>query len=197
MNIGVDIDDTITDIKKEFYNSGFNYLKELGKPLPKTNKIIEDVKNDGSCYQKYFNFNDDEFMFFIRDIQDVTMNNAKPRYFAVQAINKLKAIGNKIIIITARDTVFHEDPYKLSKDWLDKNNIMYDKIVVNAKNKYIEIQNQKIDLFIDDSLTNCTASALLGIKTIRITNEIKKSFVNKNIVYFSNWKDIYNYIINL
>ena len=27
--------------------------------------------------------------------------------------------------------------------------------------------------------------------------EIKKSFVNKNIVYFSNWKDIYNYIINL
>ena len=74
---------------------------------------------------------------------------------------------------------------------------MYDKIVVNAKNKSIEIQNQKIDLFIDDSLTNCTASALLGIKTIRITNEIKKSFVNKNIVYFSNWKDIYNYIINL
>ena len=44
MNIGVDIDDTITDIKKEFYNSGFNYLKELGKPLPKTNKIIEDLK---------------------------------------------------------------------------------------------------------------------------------------------------------
>ena len=197
MNIGVDIDDTITDIKKEFYNSGFNYLKELGKPLPKTNKIIEDVKNDGSCYQKYFNFNDDEFMFFMRNIQEEIMNNAKPRDFAVQAINKLKAMGNKIIIITARDTVFHEDPYKLSKDWLDKNNIMYDKIVVNAKNKSIEIQNQKIDLFIDDSLTNCTASALLGIKTIRITNEIKKSFVNKNIVYFSNWKDIYNYIINL
>lgn len=42
MNIGIDIDDTLTDIKNDFIQSGFNYLMELGKELPKTNIIVQD-----------------------------------------------------------------------------------------------------------------------------------------------------------
>lgn len=136
-------------------------------------------------------------MYFMKDIQESIMNNASPRKFAVDAINLLRNMGNKIIIITARDTTFHDDPYMLSKNWLDKNNITYDKIVVNARNKAFALMKEKIDIFIDDSLTNCTASAMLGIRTIRITNETKKKFVNDNIIYFRNWKEIFNYIIRL
>lgn len=197
MNIGIDIDDTLTDIKNDFIQSGFNYLMELGKELPKTNIIVQDLKNDGSAYKEYFKFSDEEFMYFMKDIQESIMNNASPRKFAVDAINLLRNMGNKIIIITARDTTFHDDPYMLSKNWLDKNNITYDKIVVNARNKAFALMKEKIDIFIDDSLTNCTASAMLGIRTIRITNETKKKFVNDNIIYFRNWKEIFNYIIRL
>lgn len=49
---------------------------------------------------------------------------------------------------------------------------------------------RKIDLFIDDSESNCLKVESAGIKTIRVSN--KKS--NKDLISFNKWKDIYNYI---
>ena len=106
--------------------------------------------------------------------------------------DKLKNDGNEIIIITARDSEFHDDPYKYSKDWLDKNNIYYDKLVVNARNKKIACIEEKIDLFIDDSESNCLNVKKAEIKTIRVCNKIEEN--NSNLICFNNWNDIYSYI---
>ena len=87
---------------------------------------IEDKYNNGSKWQELFHFNYKELKYFLKDIQEGITNKAIPRDNAVNVINKLKNDGHKIIIITARDSEFHDDPYKYSKDWLDKNNIYYD-----------------------------------------------------------------------
>jgi len=70
-------------------------------------------------------------------------------------IHNLKELGHTIIIITARTDEFHDNPYRQSKEWLEKNNIEYDKLVVNARDKGMACIEEKIDLYIDDNLNNC------------------------------------------
>ena len=191
MRIGIDIDDTLTDVKNELIKAGENYARSLGKDI-KVDKNFEDKNNNGNKWQEMFQFNYDELKYFLKDIQESITNKAKPRENVVEVINKLKNDGNEIIIITARDSEFHDDPYKYSKDWLDKNNIYYDKLVVNARNKEDACIEEKIDLFIDDSESNCLKVNKAGIKTIRVCNEIEEN--NSNLIYFNNWNDIYSYI---
>ena len=191
MRIGIDIDDTLTDVKDELIKAGENYARSLGKDI-KVDKNFEDKNNNGNKWQEMFQFNYEELKYFLKDIQESITNKAKPREDVVEVINKLKNDGNEIIIITARDSEFHDDPYKYSKDWLDKNNIYYDKLVVNARNKEDTCIEEKIDLFIDDSESNCLKVNKAGIKTIRVCNEIENN--NSNLICFNNWNDIYSYI---
>lgn len=191
MRIGIDIDDTLTDVKNELIKAGENYARSLGKDI-KVDKNFEDKNNNGNKWQEMFQFNYEELKYFLKDIQESITNKANPRENVVEVINKLKNDGNEIIIITARDSEFHDDPYKYSKDWLDKNNIYYDKLVVNARNKEDACIEEKIDLFIDDSKSNCLNVKNAGIKTIRVCNEIEDN--NSNLICFNNWNDIYSYI---
>lgn len=191
MRIGIDIDDTLTDVKNELIKAGENYARSLGKDI-KVDKNFEDKNNNGNKWQEMFQFNYEELKYFLKDIQESITNKAKPRENVVEVINKLKNDGNEIIIITARDSEFHDDPYKYSKDWLDKNNIYYDKLVVNARNKEDSCIEEKIDLFIDDSESNCLKVNKAGIKTIRVCNEIENN--NSNLICFNNWNDIYSFI---
>ena len=191
MRIGIDIDDTLTNVKAELLKAGENYARSLGKDI-KVDKNFEDKNNNGNKWQEMFQFNYEELKYFLKDIQESITNKAKPRENVVEIINKLKNDGNEIIIITARDSEFHDDPYKYSKDWLDKNNIYYDKLVVNARDKKIACIEEKIDLFIDDSESNCLKVNSAGIKTIIVCNKIEED--NSNLICFNNWNDIYSYI---
>lgn len=192
MKIGIDIDNTLTEVQKELNCAAYNYAKKLGKNINEHCNFQEDINNNGNFYMEKFNFNYDELKYFLKDIQEQIINNALPRKNAVNCIKKLKEKGNKIYIITARDSEFHNDPYKLSKDWLDKNNIEYDKLIVNARQKAPICKKEKIDIFIDDQLNNCIDIANLGIQTIRISeNEINYN----NIVNLKNWNEIYNFIV--
>ena len=114
MRIGIDIDDTLTDVKDELIEAGEKYARSLGKDI------------------------------------------------------------------------------KVDKNFEDKNNIYYDKLVVNARDKKIACIEEKIDLFIDDSESNCLNVKKAGIKTIRVCNEIENN--NSNLICFNNWNDIYSYI---
>ncbi len=191
MKIGIDIDDTLTDVKDELIKAGEKYARSLGKDI-KVEKNFEDKNNNGNKWQEMFQFNYDELKYFLKDIQESITNKAKPRENVVEVIKKLRNDGNEIIIITARDSEFHDDPYKYSKDWLDKNNIYYDKLVVNARNKEDACIEEEIDLFIDDSKSNCLNVKKAGIKTIRVCNVIEEN--NSNLICFNNWNDIYSYI---
>ena len=82
--------------------------------------------------------------------QENITKKAKPREDVVDVIKKLRKDGHKIYIITARDSEFHNDPYELSKTWLDKNNIEYDKLIVNARDKVKICKEQNVNIFIDD-----------------------------------------------
>ncbi len=190
MIIGIDIDDTLTDIRDELKKAAIDYAKKLGKNITNQDKYVEN-KNNGNTYQEIYGFTYEELKYFLKVIQEEITKNAQPREGVINAIKKLRQKGNKIYIITARDKEFHDDPYMLSKNWLDKNNIEYDKIIVNARDKAKICKEEEVDIFIDDQLANCIKVSNEGIKVIRIT-EYKEN--HGNIVNKSNWEDIYKYI---
>lgn len=192
MRIGIDIDDTLTDIKEQLTNAAFEYAKTLNKKVENENTEINDIYNDGNIYQKIFNFSYDELKYFLGTIQEGITNNAIPRKDCVEVIKKLHEEGNEIYIITARDSEFHENPYQQSMDWLNKNDIYFDKLIVNARDKKRVCIEENIDILIDDSISNCKNIITSGISAIMITNS---DIVEKdNINYFNNWIEIYSYL---
>lgn len=190
MRIGIDIDDTLTDISEELESASLEYAKKLGKYKAKDTTNLVD-KNDGNIYQEKYGFNYDELKYFLKDIQESITEKAIPREGVKEVISKLRKAGNEIYIVTARDSEFHDDPYTMSKEWLDKNNIEYDKLIVNARNKSLICKEENIDVFIDDKTSNCMAVENIGVIAIRISND---NVVYENFVTLKNWNSIYEYI---
>lgn len=190
MIIGIDIDDTLTDIRDELKKVTLDYANSLNKQINE-DTVSLDKNNDGSNYKEKYNFNDEELQYFFRNIQEKIIKVAEPRADVVEIIKKLRKDGNKICIITARDYEFHDDPYGISKEWLDRNGIEYDKLIINVREKAKVCLEEKVDIFIDDKLSNCMDVSNAGILTIRITNYEDE---HQNIVNKKNWKDIYEYI---
>ena len=190
MRIGIDIDNTLTEVQDKLNKAAFEYAIQLGKNIDNYDNPMENIKNNRDTYKKKFQFTYEELKYFLKEIQENITNNATPRENAKEVIDKLKEDGHEIYIITARDSDFHDDPYKLSKDWLDKNKIYYDKLIVNAREKSSVCKIEKIDLFIDDQLNNCLSVANVGIKTIMITDKL---YDYNEIMQLKNWNEIYNY----
>ena len=191
MRIGIDIDNTLTNVKDKLKDAAYNYAISLGKDIKMPSNFFEDINNDGKTYQDAFQFSDDELKYFLKDIQESITNAAIPRENAKEVIDKLKGLGNEIIIVTARDFEFHDDPYKLSKDWLNNNNIYFDKLIVNAREKASVCKEENIDIFIDNQLQNCLNIYNIGIKTIMLTDKVIN---NDNIITLNSWNEIFNYI---
>ena len=62
MNIGIDIDDTLTDIRDELKLAATKYANKLGKEI-KDSKYIED-QNNGNIYQIKYGFTYEELKYF-------------------------------------------------------------------------------------------------------------------------------------
>lgn len=191
MRIGIDIDDTLTNIKDKLTNAAFEYAKSLNKSIENKCLKINDIYNNGNVYQKIFNFTYEELKYFLGTIQEGITNNAISRPYCVDVIRQLHNEGNEIYIITARDSEFHDDPYLQSEVWLNKNNIYFDKLIVNARDKKQVCLENNIDLLIDDSISNCLNVSSVGIQTLTIGND--KELVN-GIRNFDNWQQIYSFI---
>lgn len=191
MRIGIDIDNTLTKVQEDLNKAAYKYAQELGKDVEFYENLPEDINNNGNFYKNNFKFSYEELKYFLKEIQEEITNKAKPRAGVVETIKKLKEAGHEIYIITARDSEFHDDPYMQSKEWLDKNNIKYDKLIVNARSKAPVCKSENIDIFIDDQLHNCQKVSKVGITTIRLTDDTNKY---DNIINASNWQEIYSYI---
>lgn len=184
MKIGIDIDDTITDIQGELLNKALEYDKSL--------------RNTGIIYpeRKYigqrFDWSNEEKEYFLGKIRWNVMDNARLRDGVIESLTLLKEEGHEIVFITARSDRYVEEPYSKTYNWLKKNNIPFDKLIVNALNKGNVCKEEKIDVFIDDQENNCNLTYDFGIKTIFFNinnNEIKNDYI---VAY--NWVDIFNKI---
>lgn len=183
LTIAIDIDDTITNTfdfmipyVAEFYSIDIEYLKNNN--ISYTTLTKEMKKRELEFAQTYF---------------EKVIPNVPIKEDAAEYIRKIKKLGHKIIILTARSPLFYTDPYKISEEYLKKHNIVYDEIICSF-DKAGKCKEYNVDILIDDSINNCTSVKEKGMKALLFN--CKPNLNNLEHTKAYSWKDVYHYITN-
>ena len=183
MRLGIDVDDTIVKtwesfmpILSETYNIPLDKLK---KSEPYYDAVKEIVTME-------------EYVDMVRKSGHLS-KELELRPFVKEVLTKLKEEGNSIVFITARDDMY-DNPYLITKEYLDRNNIPYDKIIVNANNKGKVCKEENIDLFIDDNVKNCQSVYEEKIPVVMMETIFNRN--DKNFIHMKDWNQVYDYINN-
>lgn len=188
MRIGIDIDGVLTDIERFQLEYGSKYFYEKHKV-----KIV----NEKAYYSKdVFGITKDDDVIFWRNYFKKYMREDNPRMFASEVINKLKNEGNEIYIITARIEdcdnfcISNEEMQSITKDWLSKNNIYYDKIIWTQKSKVPYCVDNNIDIMIEDNSINIKEISSVT-SVFCFNNRYNEDIEGANITRVYSWYDIY------
>ncbi len=192
MNIGIDIDNVISNFNEVLLKEYLNHDKEL-----RNTGIIN--KNAEYIRRCIFDWNDEEERDFYHNNIERIAKSLTVVDGAKEYIDKLKQDGHIIYIITGRDNGEYADPYNMTKEWLDKFDIYYDELILtnaykNDKHGKTEkcIENN-IDIMIDDSVHICNDCIENGITTLLMDTPYNRQ---ENIPRVHSWKEIYDYISN-
>lgn len=195
MNIGIDIDDTISNT----FESASYYAKKYVKDVLKRQPIVDMSKVKDHYYiRDMFGLTDDEATDFWKIYYESIVGDVNPKLSSAKVINKLKEDGNKIIIITARWSDEQIDAFKISEEWFKKHGINYDKLYVGMESKVEVALDEKIDVFIDDSIKNCENVSAAGIKTYLFDSETNRHVnLGEKIDRVYSWDEIYKKLNNV
>lgn len=197
MNIGIDLDGVLTNYRKFAIEQGKKYCEEIGK-----GKLI-----NPEAYNSTDMFDWDEktdLDFWIKNIFLYASENPVIEG-ASENIKKLKADGHTIFIITARmctnpdDNCKEEISEKMKKtvkEWLAKNDIVYDYIIFSTEDKSKHIIENNINVMIEDSPGNLKNLSKLT-KMICVDWPYNKDVESDNIYRCYNWNEIYDKIFEI
>lgn len=192
MNIGIDIDDTISKTFEYSYPLSKEYTKKV---LNRDGLNIDEVSANSHQYLRVINkWNNEEADAFWAENYKTIIENVEPKADVIDVLKKLKSEGHNIYLITARIKDKSFDVALETKKWLDKNGVIYDDLIIDALKKDEIAKEQKIDLFIDDSFTNCMAVTNIGIKSYLIDSPVNKGLEDSKISRVFSWNEIYKKI---
>ena len=190
MRIGIDIDNVISNFNEELLKQYINHDREL-----RNTGIIN--KNAEYIRRGMFDWTEDEEINFYRNNIERIAKKLQVKDGAKEYIDKIKADGHEIYIITGRENGEYTNPRKMTEDWLINNKIYYDKLILtNAYDnqaKADECIKNNIDIMIDDSVRICSGCLEKGITTILMNTPYNKC---ADIQRVNNWKEFYEFILN-
>ena len=189
MNIGIDIDNVLSNFNEVLLNDYTKHDKEL-----RNNGIV----NNDVYIRKMFDWSEDEEALYYKENIERLASLFEPIKDCSKYIKKLRENGHCIYIISGRDNGEYSDPYNMTIKWLKKYDSEYDKLILtNAYNHQekadICIKNN-VDIMIDDSINVCLKCSESGIKSLLFNTEYNKNEISFTRV--NNWEEIFNYINN-
>ena len=184
MNIGIDIDDTITNTYETLIpmiaiKYGLN-LSKLLKTKPNYSMLSDVIPG----------YNEDKLELFTAMAKIVPLKED-----VINVLTRLREDGHKIIFITARNTAEYGDPYKISYDYLKSHNVPFDGLYTNVADKASKCVIEGIDLFIDDSTMNCKAVKRRGVPTLQFDACFTKPI--KDLKRVNSWEEVYQIVKEL
>ena len=171
MNLGIDIDNTLTDSYELVDEFLIKYYKDY---LDRNEKMVA-------------------WELLYKEHSSELGNKIPIKPGAKEVISKLHDEGFRIIFITARSDKNYDNAQLFCENYLRNNNIYFDKVITNQKDKLESCINEEISIMIDDEIYVCEKLEESGIHTILYnakTNIGKETYLNK--VY--NWDEVYNSI---
>lgn len=188
MVIGIDIDDTISDTTEVMFNYAQKYVVEELKREP----LIENgPKPTHHFIEVIHGLNDEETNDWFKKYYEIMTNTVIPRTSSVEYISRLKEEGNKIVIITARFSIEGFDVEEATINWLKKHNIPFDEIIFNAETKVDAAKSANVDVFIDDSYSNCEQLSENGIKSFLMDSRGNRGLEPEGFERVYSWPHFY------
>lgn len=189
MRIGVDIDGVLTDEHRFIIDYGTKFLNDEG--------IEYTLHDDIYDNRKIFEINKSQYDAFWRKYLVYYSENILIRPFASEVIKKLKQENNEVYIITSRSFTTYENEYRqqmqnIVKNWLEKNNVVYDEIIFST-NKADICKKMNIDVMIEDKPENILSISKV-IPVICYDHPYNKGLFDGNIIRSYSWYDIYKKI---
>ena len=184
MNIGFDIDETLTNSEKFIKDLCLEYIQ-------KNNLRYKMINPNAQSASDMFNWDFDTFCKFWEEYGFKYEENVPTRNNIIKTLNWLKKQGHKIFIVTSR---FTPNTYLRSKKWLEKNNIPFDELAVNVQDKAKYCLEKDIKLFIDDSIKIYDSLKEKNIPVLLIDGYTNRDI--KNIQKIYNFEDIKKYLID-
>ena len=193
MKIGIDIDGVLNSQYDFCIEYGTKFCAELGKYKLENLNVIDTTDMflwDENVAHQFWNK-------YRKDLA-ITLPAKK---FASEVIKKLKNESYEIYIITARknnDEWFSEklknDVEGITKKWLNKNEIYYDKIFFDVKNKGLFCKENNIDFMIEDDPKNL--KTLIGNTNVMVFDyPYNRNNEFNDLIRVYSWYDIYNKIM--
>ena len=190
MIIGIDIDNVISNFNEELLKEYIKHDKEL-RNTGIVNQNADYIRRGMFDWTK-----DEEINFYLNNIERIA-KSLKVKDGAKEYIDKLHKDGHFICIITGRDNGEYKEPYNMTKEWLDDNDIYYDNLILtDAYDKHAKTKKcveYNIDIMIDDSVSICQDCIDNGITTLLMDTPYNKY---ANIQRVKNLKEFYAYISN-
>ena len=185
MVLGLDMDDTICSTNELIIEVADKYDREvLGGTGVKDANAYE--------FTEMMGWEQDMKGKFFSDRLEYIMDNAPIKEGAREVINSLHDKGWEIIIISFRKDKYLTNPFELTKNWLDRNGIKYDKIFVNTGTKEDECLENNVTLFVDDKETHCEDVHNVGVDVLLFTNAYNHDESRFDRV--DNWYQVEKYI---
>lgn len=193
MNIGIDIDDTISETFETLLPYSQKYTVE---DLKRKSEIDMNQNFLDHFYIVYMNgWNEQEAISFWNKYYGEILRRVNIKKFAAEVINKLKQEGHKIYLITARWDMPNDDIQGITKQWLIENNIEYDELIINSSDKLQWVKEKNIDIFIDDSFNNCKSIVEnSNAKVYMMTSRVNVNFNYEKITRVYSWPEVYSLI---
>lgn len=179
MKIAIDIDDTLTRIDR---------AAAVGKYIKENGLSFRIVDPHAHTLLDVCDWSRDDVARFIKSGGDKLFLNAPLREGARETVEKWKAAGHEIIILTARISEWFQDPVNKSRRQLDEYKIPYDEIVAEVWEKGRYCRDRGIEVLIEDNFEICKKAQELGVKAVMFVD--KHNFAHaKEIKYAGpNWE---------
>lgn len=184
MNIGIDIDNTITNtlpiLKK--------YCRRYNDTVVKRN--LQMHENGFASYNLYDWTPDENMDFCLRYLEEIVLQ-ARIKEHAKEEINKLKNQGHKIYIISSRATPMFKTPFETTEKFLKEHGIVYDKLLVGKIEKKPFCIENKLDILMEDDPQYINEMSEF-IPVIVLDTYYNKQCIGNNINRVFDWNEVYS-----
>ena len=149
MRIAVDIDDTLNAVDRVRY---------AGEYIRRKNLPFRLVDENAHMLEKVYDWSHDDVLEFVHDGGITAFTDAPARKGAKEVLERWRAAGIEVIVLTSRVAEWFGNPEKVSRDWLEKRHIPYDGLVASCADKGAYCAQNNIDILIDDSVEQCLSA---------------------------------------
>ncbi len=186
MNIGIDIDNTITNTLSILKKYCAIYNEKVVKRNLKMNE-------EGYASFNLYDWTEEENKDFCNKYLEEVVLKAEVKENAKEVIERLKKEGNTIFIISSRIKPMFKTPYETTEKYLKEKGIEYDNLLVGTIDKKQFCIEHKIDIMLEDEPHHIIPIAEM-IPVIVFEENYNKQCNGKNIIKVRNWNEVYQFI---